>query len=175
MTGPWRTPRGSIAFVGVMGLVLLSLISLSLMLTGAAGRASGDGPTAVQGAVSGPVWSLGGVDADLSSLPPQAGSVREHHVLSLWPPLRGERHGDLAHLALLPSPGSDADTLRDPQQLAHRTAGSRSPPRAYVFPPAGLRGHAPRSLTHARACCEADAPATRAAKPDALVHARRAA
>lgn len=111
-----------------MGLVLLSLILL--MLTGAGGRASGSGPTAAQGPASGPAWSLGGADADLSSLPPQAGSVREHHVLSLWPPLRGQRHGDLAHLALLPSPGSDADTLRDPQQLAHRTAGSRSPPRA---------------------------------------------
>ncbi|MEV4582628.1 hypothetical protein AB0K16_56395 [Nonomuraea jabiensis] len=122
MTGPWRTPQGSIAFAGVMVLVLLSL-----MLTSASGRASG-GPAVVQGAASGPVWSLGGGDADLSSLPPQASGVREHHVLSLWPPLRGERHGELAHLALLPSPGSDADTFRDPQQLAQRTAGSRSPP-----------------------------------------------
>jgi hypothetical protein len=125
MTGPWRTPQGSIAFVGVMVLVLLSLVSL--MLTSASARASGD-PLVVQGSASGPVWSLGGGDADLSSLPPQASGVREHHVLSLWPPLRGERRGELAHLALLPSPGSDADTLRDPQQLAHRTAGSRSPP-----------------------------------------------
>ncbi|MEU6716108.1 hypothetical protein ABZ897_31970 [Nonomuraea sp. NPDC046802] len=124
MTGPWRTPRGSIAFAGAMGLVLLSL-----MLTGAAGRASGSGPAAGQWAVSGPLWSVGGEDANLTSLPPQAGSVREHHVLSLWPPLRGVRHGELAHLSLLPSPGSDADTLRDPQQLSHRTAGSRSPPR----------------------------------------------
>lgn len=102
------------------------LVLLSLMLTSASGRASG--PAVVQGAASGPVWSLGGGDADLSSLPPQASGVREHHVLSLWPPLRGERHGELAHLALLPSPGSDADTFRDPQQLAQRTAGSRSPP-----------------------------------------------
>ncbi|MEU6787321.1 hypothetical protein ABZ912_49730 [Nonomuraea angiospora] len=125
MTGPWRTPQGSIAFLGVMVLVLLSLVSP--MLTGASGRASGD-TVVVQGLTSGPVWSLGGGDADLSSLPPQASSVREHHVLSLWPPLRGQRHGELAHLALLPSPGSGADTFRDPQQLAHRTAGSRSPP-----------------------------------------------
>ncbi len=108
-----------------MVLVLLSLVSLSLMLTSASGRAS---DAVVQGSASGPVWSLGGGDADLSSLPPQASGVREHHVLSLWPPLRGERHGEFAHLALLPSPGSDADTLRDPQQLAQRTAGSRSPP-----------------------------------------------
>lgn len=113
-----------------MGLVLLSLVLLSLMLTGAAGGASGSGPATAQASVSGTMWSLSGQDADLSSLPPQAGSVREHHVLSLWPPLRGARHGALAHLALLPSPGSDADTLRDPQQLAHRTAGSRSPPLA---------------------------------------------
>ncbi|MFI6742813.1 hypothetical protein ACIBI9_58830 [Nonomuraea sp. NPDC050451] len=123
MTGPWRTPQRSIALVGVMVLVLLSLVAL--MLTGASGRASG--PVVVQ-EFSGPAWSLGGWDTDLSSLPPQASGVREHHVLSLWPPLRGERHGELAHLALLPSAGSDADALRDPQQLAHRTAGSRSPP-----------------------------------------------
>ncbi|MEW1847751.1 hypothetical protein AB0392_58175 [Nonomuraea angiospora] len=126
MTGPWRTPQGSIAFIGVMVLVLLSLVSLSLSLTSASGRASD--PAVVQGAASGPVWSPGGGDADLSSLPPQASGVREHHVLSLWPPLRGDRRAELAHLALLPSPGSDADTFRDPQQLAHRTAGSRSPP-----------------------------------------------
>ncbi|MEV4115699.1 hypothetical protein [Nonomuraea sp. NPDC049695] len=122
MTGPWRTPQGSIAFAGVMGLVLLSL-----MLVGLPGRAM-DGPAVTQVSASGPAWSLGGEDADLSGLPPQASGAREHHVLSLWPPMRGERHGELAHLALLPAPGSDADTRRDPQQLAHRTAGSRSPP-----------------------------------------------
>ncbi|MFI9838923.1 hypothetical protein ACIHFD_17950 [Nonomuraea sp. NPDC051941] len=125
MTGPWRTPQGSIALVGVMALVLLSLVSL--MLTSASGRASGK-PVVVQGSAAGPAWSLGGGDADLSSLPPQASGVREHHVLSLWPPMRSQRHGELAHLALLPSPGSIVDTFRDPQQLAHRTAGSRSPP-----------------------------------------------
>ncbi|MFB9883402.1 hypothetical protein ACFFMN_36280 [Planobispora siamensis] len=106
----------------MMGLVLLSLV-----LAGAPVMVGG-GSAAAQGSASGPVWSLGGWDIDLSSLPPQAGGAREHHVLSLWPPMRGERHGELAHLALLPSPGSDADVLRDPQQLAQRTAGSRSPP-----------------------------------------------
>ncbi len=122
MTGPWRTPQGSIAYLGAMVLVLLSLVVAS-----ATGPASNAVPGAEQ---SGPVWSAGGSGADLSSLPPQAGSAREHHVLSFWPPLRGERQADLAHLALLPSLGSDADTRRDPQQLAHRTAGSRSPPQA---------------------------------------------
>ncbi|GAA4919326.1 hypothetical protein GCM10023334_021930 [Nonomuraea thailandensis] len=68
MTGPWRTPRGSIALTGVMGPVLLSL----------------------------------------------------------WPLLHGDRQGEPTHLALLASPAADA--VRDPQQLAHRTAGSRSPP-----------------------------------------------
>lgn len=105
-----------------MGLVLLSL-----MLTGATGSASG-GPAFPQGSSSGPVWSLGGWDPDLSSLPSQVGGAREHHVLSLWPPLRGERQAEPGHLALLPSPDADADAVRDPQQLAHRTAGSRSPP-----------------------------------------------
>jgi hypothetical protein len=104
-----------------MGLVLLSLV-----LSGASGTASGDSPAVAQHSASGPAWSLGGWDIDLSSLPPQAGGAREHHVLWLWPPMRGER----AYLALLPSPGADADTLRDPQQLTHRTAGSRSPPLA---------------------------------------------
>ncbi|MEV4161840.1 hypothetical protein [Nonomuraea dietziae] len=108
---------------GVMGLVLLSLA-----LAGVSCWASG-GPTVRQVSTSGPAWSLGGWDTELSTLPPQAGGAREHHVLSLWPPRCGERHGTPAHLALLPSPGSDTDTLRDPQQLAHRTAGSRSPPR----------------------------------------------
>lgn len=123
MTGPWRTPQGSIAFAGVMGLVLLSLV-----LVGASCKASYGGPTVAQSSTSGPAWELGGWDADLSSLPPQAGGARAHHVLSLWPPMRGERHGESAHLALLPTPGSDADTLREPQQPAHRATGSRSPP-----------------------------------------------
>ncbi|MEV6862835.1 hypothetical protein AB0M44_17775 [Streptosporangium subroseum] len=123
MTGPWRTPQGSIAFAGVMGLLLLSLV-----LAGASCKASGGGPTVAQDSASGPAWKLGGWDTDLPSLPPQAGSAREHHVLSLWPPMRGERHGELAHLTLLPSSGSDADTLREPQRPAHRTTGSRSPP-----------------------------------------------
>ncbi|MEU3164806.1 hypothetical protein [Streptosporangium sp. NPDC006930] len=124
MTGPWRTPQGSIAFVGVMGLVLLSLV-----LVGASCKASYGSSTVTQSSASGPAWESGGWDADLSSLPPQqAGEARAHHVLSLRPPTRGERHCELAHLVLLPSPGSGADTLRDPQQLAHRTAGSRSPP-----------------------------------------------
>lgn len=123
MTGPWKAPQGSIAFAGVMGLVLLSLV-----LAGASCKVSCDGPTVARSSASVPAWELGGWDADLSSLPPQAGSARAHHVLSLWPPTRGERHGESAHLVLLPSPGSDADKLREPQQLAHRTTGSRSPP-----------------------------------------------
>ncbi|MEV1243229.1 hypothetical protein ACIBO2_33650 [Nonomuraea sp. NPDC050022] len=123
MTGPWRTPRGSIAFAGVMGLVLLCLV-----LAGATGSASADGPIAPENSLSGLAWSPDGGGGDLPGLPPQAGSVREHHVLALWPPLRGERHDEPAYLALSASPGSKVDELRDPQQLAHRTAGSRSPP-----------------------------------------------
>ncbi len=108
-----------------MGLVLLSL-----MLTGATGSASGGGQTFPHDSSSVPVWSLGGSDGDQSGLPPQANSAREHHVLSLWPPLRGERQSEHAHPALPAAPGSDADAFRDPQQLGHRTAGSRSPPLA---------------------------------------------
>ncbi|MEW9550704.1 hypothetical protein [Nonomuraea sp. NPDC050783] len=150
MTGPWRTPRGSIAFTSVMGLVLLSLIALSLLPAGPSGRAGGGVPAVAQASVPaqavapasvpapavapasvpGPVWSPGGGDIDLSSLPPQAGGVREHHVLSLWPPLRGERQSEVAHLALLPSPGAGTDPLRDPQQFGQRATGSRSPPPA---------------------------------------------
>ncbi|MEU4830958.1 hypothetical protein [Streptosporangium sp. NPDC023615] len=123
MRGPWRAPQGSIAFAGVMALVLLSLI-----LAGASCKVSCGGPAVAQGSASGPAWELGAWDADLSGLPPQTGSAREHHVLSLWPPMRGERHGESAQPVLLPSPGSDTDALREPQQLAHRTTGSRSPP-----------------------------------------------
>ncbi|MCK2212343.1 hypothetical protein MF672_000800 [Actinomadura sp. ATCC 31491] len=56
--------------------------------------------------------------------------MREHHVLSWWPPPRGARQDELNHLAMLPSPGPAADLLRDPQQLAHRAVGSRGPPLA---------------------------------------------
>ncbi|KAB8193049.1 hypothetical protein FH608_022205 [Nonomuraea phyllanthi] len=123
MTGPWQTPHRSIARTGVMGLVVLSLLLVTL--TWAWNGADADqGPTPASGHALG----LGAWDAHLSTLPPQAGSAREHHVLSLWPPLRGARHSSSAHLALLPAPGLDAEHVRDPQQLAHRTAGSRSPP-----------------------------------------------
>ncbi|MGR6915483.1 hypothetical protein ACU635_14660 [[Actinomadura] parvosata] len=129
MRGPWRTPHGSIAFSGVMGLVLLSLIAL--MLAGAGGGAvAAPGPAMAAQASAGHMWAPGGQDVDLSSLPPQAGNVREHHVLSLWRVVRGTGQAEAAHLALLAGPGADRDLLRDPQQLAHRTAGSRSPPLA---------------------------------------------
>ncbi|TDD51565.1 hypothetical protein E1286_10330 [Nonomuraea terrae] len=123
MAGSWRTPRGSIAFTGAMGLILLSLLlfGLSPVWNDAA-------PAHPAGTSSSPAWTAGASDAGLTSLPPQATSVREHHVLSLWPPLRGDRQGEHAHLALLTSPGADTDAIRDPQQLGHRTAGSRSPP-----------------------------------------------
>ncbi|NRQ40582.1 hypothetical protein HII36_53565 [Nonomuraea sp. NN258] len=123
MTGPWRTPRGPIAFTGAMGLVLLSLL-LAGSLFGAYGEDSaGRAPL-----TSGETWSAGVWDMRMPSLPPQGLSMREHHVLSLWPRLRDDRRAAVAHLALLPTPGRDAHELRDPQQFAHRTAGSRSPP-----------------------------------------------
>ncbi|MEU6798504.1 hypothetical protein ABZ907_42985 [Nonomuraea wenchangensis] len=125
MRGPWRASRGSIAPTGVMALVVLSLVALSLLPAGVLGWAGGS--SAAQAAAA-PVWSVGGLDADPEGLPPQGNNVCEHHVLSLWPPLRGASGDTLAHLALSPSPGADADAFRDPQQLAHRTAGSRSPP-----------------------------------------------
>ncbi|SPL97996.1 unnamed protein product [[Actinomadura] parvosata subsp. kistnae] len=123
MTGPWRTaPRRSIAFTGVMGLVLLSLLVVGASWT------SGTGFGLPSGTAYEQVWSLGDPGAEPAGLPPQATSVREHHVLSLWPPLRGERQAEAAQPALLPSPGHDEAALRDPQQLAHLPTGSRSPP-----------------------------------------------
>ncbi|MBB4701611.1 hypothetical protein [Sphaerisporangium siamense] len=122
MTGPWRTSRGSIALVGVMGLVLLSLL-----LAGFSRQWSGVG-TDLRGVSSSTSWNLDAWDTELPSLPPQAAGTREHHVLSLWPPLRGERDGEAAHPSLQASPRSGTDAVRDPQQFAHRTAGSRSPP-----------------------------------------------
>ncbi|QYC41582.1 hypothetical protein Nocox_19865 [Nonomuraea coxensis DSM 45129] len=110
-----------------MGLVVLSLVALSLLPAGVLGWAGG---SSAAHAAAAPVWSVGGLDADPEGLPPQGNTVCEHHVLSLWPPLRGASQDTLAHLALSPAPGADADAVRDPQQLAHRTAGSRSPPAA---------------------------------------------
>ncbi|MFC4120584.1 hypothetical protein [Nonomuraea zeae] len=123
MTGPWGTPRGSIARTGVMGLVLLSLLLAACSYARYGGSAAAH-PSAFG---SGQAWSLGAWDAQLSGLPPQTGGAREHHVLSLWPPLRGERQ-DEARLALLPAPGLGAEQVRDPQQFAHHASGSRSPP-----------------------------------------------
>ncbi len=102
-----------------MGLVLLSLLLTVAAYSGGVTRWPGPGAATT--------WSIGPGDAQLSSLPPQTASGREHHVLSLWPPLRGERHSQ-AHLPLLPSPGTNAERIRDPQQPAHRDVGSRSPP-----------------------------------------------
>ena len=104
-----------------MGLVLLSLL-----LTFVASAWSG-GAAPWPAKEAGPIWSAGTDDALLSTLPPQPSTGREHHVLALWPPLRGERHSQ-TRLPLLPSPGTDAERIRDPQQPAHRASGSRSPP-----------------------------------------------
>ncbi|MEV4115703.1 hypothetical protein [Nonomuraea sp. NPDC049695] len=123
MAAPWSTPRGSIPLGGVMGLVLLSL----LMAGASLGWCGGD-PATRSAPVSSQTWGSHALDDGLSSLPPRAGSVREHHVLSLWPPLRGMRHVAAAHLALLPAPAPDGDVIGDPQQFGHRIAGSRGPP-----------------------------------------------
>lgn len=120
MTGPWRAPRGPIALCCVVGLVLLSLL--------VAGPSYADGQPPPPPLSAGDGWSPSAGDDRLPSLPPQASSGREHHVLSLWPPLRGTRQSEAAHLALLPAPASEAVAIRDPQQVGHRTAGSRSPP-----------------------------------------------
>lgn len=96
-----------------MALVLSSLVSLSVLL----GAADVSPPSAVE-----VVGSPAGAGGGLSSLPPQPGGGRL--VTGFFPP----SHAEPAHVAFLPSPSSAA--LRDPQQLAHRTAGSRSPPYA---------------------------------------------
>lgn len=120
MTGSCRAPRGPIALCCVVGLVLLSLL--------VAGPSYADDQTAPRPLSAGHAWTPDKGGDRMPSLPPQASSGREHHVLSLWPPLRGARHAEAAHLPLLPAPGSDAAAIRDPQQVGHRTAGSRSPP-----------------------------------------------
>lgn len=121
MTGPWRTAPGSIARLGVMGLVLLSMVLM--VCTNAGSRA---GAAHASASVSHSGWTPDGLDARLSSLPPvQHVTARELHMLSLWP--RGDRAPD-AHLALLPRTGAEPAAFRDPQQLGHCAAGSRSPP-----------------------------------------------
>ncbi|NUR82578.1 MAG: hypothetical protein HOY71_00665 [Nonomuraea sp.] len=99
----------------MVGLLLLSLLDS----TGTAGPANA-------AAVFAQVWTSEQGDGQLSSLPPQGANVREHHELSLWPPARP---ADTAHVTLLPAPEA-AEAIADPQQLVHRTAGSRSPPSA---------------------------------------------
>ncbi|MEV0203415.1 hypothetical protein [Nonomuraea sp. NPDC050691] len=120
MTGPWRTPRGSATFTGVVGLVLLSLLMIGSL------PAWHGGDPAHRPAAAGQTWVPGAGDGQLSSLPPQNASVREHHVL--WLALRGERATEAAHVPLLPAPGLDSAAIRDPQQVGHRATGSRSPP-----------------------------------------------
>ncbi|MFB9475239.1 hypothetical protein ACFFR3_37620 [Nonomuraea salmonea] len=129
MTGPWgtTTPRGSLARCGVMGLLLLSLLAAGLMTGAHNGWYEADQVPRSALAPSKTSDEHAGDDG-LSSLPPQASSVREHPVLTLWPPLRGMRHAEAAHLALLPAPHPEGDLTGDPQQFGHRTAGSRSPP-----------------------------------------------
>ncbi|MGA5760745.1 hypothetical protein [Nonomuraea bangladeshensis] len=105
----------------MMGLVLLSMVLM--VCTNAGSRA---GAAHASASVSHSGWTPDGLDARLSSLPPvQHVTARELHMLSLWP--RGDRAPD-AHLALLPRTGAEPAAFRDPQQLGHCAAGSRSPP-----------------------------------------------
>ncbi|MCK2215942.1 hypothetical protein MF672_019385 [Actinomadura sp. ATCC 31491] len=124
MAGPRKVPRGSIARLGVVALVLLSMVLAACTNAGSAG--AGRAPAAV----SHSGWTPDGLNAELSSLPPaHPVAAREHHVLPLWPPLRGDRRtAAAARLALLPATRREPAAFRDPQQLGHCAAGSRSPP-----------------------------------------------
>ncbi|MFI6813942.1 hypothetical protein ACIBG7_16090 [Nonomuraea sp. NPDC050328] len=112
MAGSGTRPLGAIALPCVMGLLLL----LGGLLYGSAAGTGGEQARDAQETVSWDGW-----DSQLSTPPPrtQAGAV------ILWP--AGDRTLP-AHVVLLPGPGLRADALRDPQQLAHRIAGPRSPP-----------------------------------------------
>ncbi|MFI0423196.1 hypothetical protein [Spongiactinospora sp. 9N601] len=115
--------RGSGTLCGVLGLVLLSLLVATAFPGTAAGPASSSAPGPAK------AWSWSPLDGGLIGLPPQPANVREHHVQSLWPPPpRGDRLGEAAYAMPLTVPGAPDDTFRDPQQLTHRAAGSRSPP-----------------------------------------------
>lgn len=155
MTGPWRTPRRSVAGAAATVLVLLCLIASSLVPAVAWGAVNaGPAHSGVTNAShahssaentrhahsgianadhantgSGQVWSQRDAGADVSSLPPQTGVAREHHAPSLWPS-RGGFHDALAYQALMTPPAPDTDAFRHPQRPAHRTAGPRSPPGA---------------------------------------------
>ncbi|MDF5758013.1 hypothetical protein [Spongiactinospora sp. TRM90649] len=123
MRGPLRAARGSIAPVSVVGLTLLCLLLSALTQSawnggGAAGR-TWPPVTAL--------WGLDATDADLASLPPQPAGVREHHAPPMWPLPRAARAG-AADRPAPPARAVPAEPIRDPQQLAHRAAGSRSPP-----------------------------------------------
>ncbi|MEV1175940.1 hypothetical protein [Nonomuraea sp. NPDC049784] len=96
--GRWNTPRKPIALVGVMCLaVLCVLLPGTSYAWGSADAGTPRGPS------SSAAWSPDAWDADLSSLPPQATGVREHHTLSLWPLQRGE--GPLRGLGCACRPG----------------------------------------------------------------------
>ncbi|WP_345385198.1 hypothetical protein [Nonomuraea salmonea] len=50
-------------------------------------------------------------------------------MLTLWPPLRGMRHAEAAHLALLPAPHPEGDLTGDPP------SSSGTAPRAHAAHP----------------------------------------
>ncbi|MER6945864.1 hypothetical protein ABT294_17715 [Nonomuraea sp. NPDC000554] len=121
-TRSWRAPRGSTAFFTVVGLVLLSV----LMVGSSAARygsLSAGGPADL---VS-DMWAPGSWMDQPSSMPSSFAGAREH-LLTAWPPIRRALQPEAAHLRLPSAPGAGSESVLSPQQLVHRTTGSRSPP-----------------------------------------------
>ncbi len=118
-----RSAHGSTAFTSVVGLLLLALTLVALTPAWYE-----NGPGEQSSGVATDVWAPTGWIVETSTTPPMSSPGQEH------PPAHWLRHSPAPEMAapatVLVSTWPDPDAIRSPQQTAHRTAGSRSPPQA---------------------------------------------
>ncbi len=121
MATSWRSRSGSTAFSVAVGL-----LALALMLVASSPAWYGDDQTRLQtGAAQ--VWAPGGWMAQPSTTP--ATAFASEHPPAFWRLRNPATWGAADSLASLRVPTwPDPGAIRSPQQTAHRTAGSRSPP-----------------------------------------------
>ncbi|MEV7970283.1 hypothetical protein AB0O34_30490 [Sphaerisporangium sp. NPDC088356] len=117
-----RSAHGSTAFTSVVGLLLLALTLVAFT------PAWYENDPAVQpSSVATDVWAPTGWVVETSTTPPMSSPGQEH------PPAHWLRHSPpepAAPASLLVTTWPDSGAIRSPQQTAHSTAGSRSPPQA---------------------------------------------
>ncbi|MEU8267201.1 hypothetical protein AB0B89_08530 [Sphaerisporangium sp. NPDC049002] len=118
-----RSAHGSTAFTSVVGLLLLALA-----LVASTPAWYENDPGAEPSGVATDVWAPTGWIVETSTTPPMSYPGLEH------PPAHWLRQAPApdagAPASLLVPVWPDPGAIRSPQQTAHRTAGSRSPPQA---------------------------------------------